>query len=176
MIALGSDHAGYDLKLSIMKHLDEREIEYQDFGCFSQESADYAIYAEKVARAVTGGKFEKGILCCGTGVGISIAANKIRGVRAACCSDRFSAEATRLHNDANILCLGGRVVSNMKANELVDLFLDTKFSGEERHIRRISQITALEEKEYSGNGDTEEAAEETAESAADETAEEKSEE
>jgi ribose 5-phosphate isomerase B len=148
MIALGSDHAGFELKHSIIKHLEERKLEYKDFGCFSEESADYAEYAELVARAIVDGKFEQGILCCGTGVGISIAANKIRGIRAACCSDRFSAEATRLHNDANILCLGGRVVSPAKANELVDLFLDTKFSGEERHVRRIKQITELENKEY----------------------------
>ena len=146
MIAIGSDHAGFELKNAIKKHLDERKLEYEDFGCYSDESADYAIYAEKVAKAVVGGKFDKGLLFCGTGVGISIAANKVKGVRACCCSDRFSAEATRLHNDANILCLGGRVVSERKAIELVDLFLDTKFSGEERHKRRIDQITALEEK------------------------------
>lgn len=146
MIAIGSDHAGFELKQAIKKHLDERKLEYEEFGCFSEESADYAIYAEKVANAVVSGKYEKGLLFCGTGVGISIAANKVKGIRACCCSDRFSAEATRLHNDANVLCLGGRVVSERKAIELVDLFLDTKFSGEERHQRRIDQITALEDK------------------------------
>lgn len=146
MIAIGSDHAGFELKQAIKAHLEEREIEYVDFGCFSDESADYAVYAEKVGRAVVGGKFEKGLLFCGTGVGISIAANKVKGVRACCCSDRFSAEATRLHNDANVLCLGGRVVSDRKAIELVDLFLDTKFSGEERHMRRINQISEIEER------------------------------
>lgn len=146
MIAIGSDHAGFELKQAVKAHLEEREIEYEDFGCFSDESADYAVYAEKVGRAVVGGKFEKGLLFCGTGVGISIAANKVKGIRACCCSDRFSAEATRLHNDANVLCLGGRVVSDRKAIELVDLFLDTKFSGEERHMRRINQISEIEER------------------------------
>ncbi|MBR6702858.1 MAG: RpiB/LacA/LacB family sugar-phosphate isomerase, partial [Clostridia bacterium] len=106
MLALGSDHAGYPLKLEIMKHLDERNIEYKDYGCFSADSCDYAVYAEKAALAVTSGECERGLLFCGTDVGISIAANKVKGIRAACCSDEFSAEATRLHNDANILCLG----------------------------------------------------------------------
>lgn len=144
MIALGSDHAGYELKQEIKKHLDERNIEYKDYGAFSDESVDYAVYAEKTAKGVTSGECELGILCCGTGVGISIAANKVRGIRACCCSDKFSAEMTRLHNNANMLCLGGRVVTPEQAIELVDVFLDTKFSGDERHIRRIAQITDLE--------------------------------
>lgn len=144
MIALGSDHAGYELKQVIIKHLEERNIEYKDYGPYSAESVDYAVYAEKTAKGVTSGECELGILCCGTGVGISIAANKVRGIRACCCSDKFSAEMTRLHNDANILCLGGRVVAPEKAIELVDIFLDTPFSGEERHARRIAQITDLE--------------------------------
>ncbi len=144
MIALGSDHAGYELKQEIKKHLDERNIEYKDYGTFSDESVDYAVYAEKTAKGVTSGECELGILCCGTGVGISIAANKVRGIRACCCSDKFSAEMTRLHNNANMLCLGGRVVTPGQAIELVDVFLDTKFSGDERHVRRIAQITDLE--------------------------------
>ena len=144
MIALGSDHAGYELKQVIKKHLDERNIEYKDYGAFSDESVDYAVYAEKTAKGVTSGECELGILCCGTGVGISIAANKVRGIRACCCSDKFSAEMTRLHNNANMLCLGGRVVTPEQAIELVDVFLDTKFSGDERHVRRIAQITDLE--------------------------------
>jgi ribose 5-phosphate isomerase B len=144
MIALGSDHAGYELKQEIKKHLDERNIEYKDYGAFSDESVDYAVYAEKTAKGVTSGECELGILCCGTGVGISIAANKVRGIRACCCSDKFSAEMTRLHNNANMLCLGGRVVTPEQAIELVDVFLDTKFSGDERHVRRIAQITDLE--------------------------------
>lgn len=144
MIALGSDHAGFELKQAIMKHLDERKIEYKDYGTYSADSCDYAVYAEKTARAVVGGECELGLLFCGTGVGISIAANKVKGVRACCCSDLFSAEMTRLHNNANILCLGGRVVSVEKAKEIVDIFLDTPFSGEERHQRRIDQITDIE--------------------------------
>ena len=144
MIALGSDHAGFELKQAIMKHLDERKIEYKDYGTYSADSCDYAVYAEKTARAVVGGECELGLLFCGTGVGISIAANKVKGVRACCCSDLFSAEMTRLHNNANILCLGGRVVSVEKATEIVDIFLDTPFSGEERHQRRIDQITDIE--------------------------------
>ncbi len=147
MLALGSDHAGYPLKLEIMKHLDERNIEYKDYGCFSEDSCDYAVYAEKAAEAVKSGECERGLLFCGTGVGISIAANKVKGIRAACCSDEFSAEATRLHNDANFLCLGARVVDTAKALKLVDLFLDTPFSGEERHSRRIAQITEIENKQ-----------------------------
>jgi ribose 5-phosphate isomerase B len=144
MIALGSDHAGLELKKAIMAHLDEKNVAYKDYGTYTPDSCDYAVYAEKTARAVASGECEKGLLFCGTGVGISIAANKVRGIRAACCSDAFSAEMTRLHNDANILCLGGRVVSKEKAIELVDLFLNTEFSGEERHSRRIAQITDLE--------------------------------
>ena len=144
MIALGSDHAGLELKKAIIAHLDEKNVEYKDYGTYTPDSCDYAVYAEKTARAVASGECEKGLLFCGTGVGISIAANKVRGIRAACCSDAFSAEMTRLHNDANILCLGGRVVSKEKAIELVDLFLNTEFSGEERHSRRIAQITDLE--------------------------------
>lgn len=144
MIALGSDHAGYELKQVIIKHLEERNIEYKDYGTYSTDSCDYAVFAEKTARAVADGECELGLLFCGTGVGISMAANKVRGIRACCCSDLFSAEMTRLHNNANILCLGGRVVTPEKAKELVDIFLDTPFSGEERHQRRIDQITDLE--------------------------------
>lgn len=146
MIALGSDHAGFELKQAIIKHLEERNIEYKDYGPYSADSVDYAVYAEKTAKGVVSGECGLGILCCGTGVGISIAANKVRGIRACCCSDKFSAEMTRLHNDANMLCLGGRVVTPEQAVELVDLFIDTPFSGEERHARRIAQITELEEK------------------------------
>ena len=144
MIAIGSDHAGYELKQVIMKHLEERNLEYKDYGTYSSDSCDYAVYAEKTARAVVDGECEIGLLFCGTGVGISIAANKVKGIRACCCSDLFSAEMTRLHNNANMLCLGGRVVTPEKAIELVDIFLDTKFSGEERHQRRIDQIIDLE--------------------------------
>ena len=106
MIALGCDHGGYELKQEIRKHLDEQKIPYKDFGCDSMESTDYPIYAKRVAKAILSGECEKGILICGTGIGISITANKFKGIRAALCSDCFSAEATRLHNDANILAMG----------------------------------------------------------------------
>lgn len=144
MIALGCDHAGLELKNAIKTHLEERGIEYKDFGTYTSDSCDYAVYAEKTARAVISGECRLGLLFCGTGVGISMAANKVKGIRAACCSDKFSAEMTRLHNDANILCTGGRVITVEKAIELVDVFIDTEFSGEERHMRRIAQITDLE--------------------------------
>ncbi|MBR0121915.1 MAG: ribose 5-phosphate isomerase B [Clostridia bacterium] len=145
MIAVGCDHGGFELKTAVLKHLDEKNIAYKDFGAYSSESVDYPVYAKKVADAVVSGECELGLLFCGTGIGISIAANKIKGVRAACCSDNFSVEMTRLHNNANILCLGGRVVSAEKGIELVDLFLSTPFSGDERHQRRIDLVTALEE-------------------------------
>lgn len=146
MIAVGCDHGGYDLKVEVLKHLDEKGVQYKDFGTYSNESVDYPVYAEKVANAVVSGECELGLLFCGTGIGISMAANKVKGVRAACCSDNFSVEMTRLHNNANILCLGGRVVTPEKGIELVDLFLSTPFSGDERHQRRIDLVTALEEK------------------------------
>lgn len=110
MIALGCDHGGFELKQEIKKHLDEQKIPYIDYGCDSLESTDYPIYAKRVAKAILSGECDKGILICGTGIGISITANKFKGIRAALCSDCFSAEATRLHNDANILAMGGRVV------------------------------------------------------------------
>ena len=140
MIALGSDQAGYELKQVIMKHLEERGLEYKDYGSYNADPVDYPIYGRKVAHAVVDGDCEKGILICGTGIGISIAANKIKGVRAALCSDCFSAEATRLHNDANILAFGARVVGPGLAEKIVDTFLDTEFSGAERHQRRVDMI------------------------------------
>ncbi len=143
MIALAADHGGYSLKEEIKKHLDEKGVEYIDFGTFSPESVDYAKIAQTACLAVTSGQCEKAILCCGTGIGISMAANKVKGIRAACCSDYFSAKFTRLHNDANALCMGGRVVGPGLAIELVDVFLDTEFEGG-RHQRRIDQIAAIE--------------------------------
>lgn len=140
MIALGCDHGGYELKQEIIKHLQERKIEFKDYGCDSLESVDYPVYAKKVANVVASGECEKGILICGTGIGISIAANKVKGIRAALCTDCFMAEATRLHNNANILALGGRVVGPGLALKIVDTFLDTEFSNDERHIRRIGMI------------------------------------
>jgi len=142
-IAIGSDHGGYALKKEVEQHLEEQGYAFEDFGCHSAESCDYPAFAEAVGKAVTTGGFDLGLLFCGTGIGISIAANKVPGVRAACCSDCFSAKYTRLHNDANILCLGGRVVGAGLACELVDLFLTTPFEGG-RHQRRVDQITAIE--------------------------------
>lgn len=140
MIAIGSDHGGYALKKVLMEHLDKRGLAYQDFGAYSDASCDYPVYAKAVANAVASGACERGILVCGTGIGVSITANKIPGIRAALCGDCFSAEATRLHNDANVLCLGARVVGDGLALKIADTFLDTPFSNDARHIRRISQI------------------------------------
>lgn len=143
MIAIGSDHGGFSLKQEIIKYLEENQIPYKDYGCYDESSCDYAFFAKKVADAVVSGECEKGLLFCGTGVGISMAANKVHGVRAACCSDYFSAEMTRRHNDANILCLGGRVVGPGLATQLVDVFLKTEFEGG-RHQRRVNQIAEIE--------------------------------
>ena len=143
MIYLGADHGGYSLKESIKKHLDERGIRYVDCGTNSPESVDYALIAKKTCDEIIKDKNNMGILCCGTGIGISMAANKVNGIRAACCSDYFSAKFTRLHNNANVLCMGGRVVGKGLANELVDVFLDTGFEGG-RHQRRIDQLTDIE--------------------------------
>ena len=140
VIAIGCDHGGFALKQEIIKHLTKKGIDFEDFGCFSEASCDYTDYGKAVAEAVAAGEYEKGILICGTGIGISITANKIKGIRCALCSDCFSAEATREHNDANILALGGRVVGVGLALKIVDTFLNTPFSNEERHIRRISKI------------------------------------
>ena len=144
MIGLGCDHGGYELKQEIIKYLEEKGIPYKDFGCDSTKSVDYPIYARKVGRAIQNGECDKGILICGTGIGISIAANKMKGIRAALCTDCFSAEATRLHNDANILALWGRVVGPGLAVKIVDTFLNTEFSHEERHQRRIDLIEGEE--------------------------------
>lgn len=140
MIALGCDHGGFELMQEIKQYLEKEGLEYRDFGCYSTASADYPVYARKVAHAILDGSCDKGILVCGTGIGISIAANKIPGIRAALCTDCFCAEATRLHNDANILAMGGRVVGPGLAVKIVDTFLNTPFSGDERHARRIHLI------------------------------------
>lgn len=140
MLAIGCDHGGYELKKEILSHLEKRGIAYKDFGCDSTEAVDYPIYARKVTDAITSKECDRGILICGTGIGISIAANKVKGIRAALCTDCFTAEATRQHNDANILALGGRVVGPGLAIKIVDTFLDTPFSNEQRHKNRISLI------------------------------------
>ncbi len=140
MIALGCDHGGYKLMVHVKKHLEERGIEYKDCGTYSEESCDYPVYGKRVAEAILSGECEKGILICGTGIGISITANKYKGIRAAVCSDCFSAEATRSHNEANIIAMGERDVGPGLACKKDDAFLDTPFSNDERHIRRIAQI------------------------------------
>ena len=140
MLAIGSDHGGFALKQAVMKHLEARGIAYRDYGTYTADSCDYPEYGRAVALAVAGGECERGIVICGTGIGISIAANKVPGIRAALCGDCFSAEATRSHNDANILALGARVVGEGLALKIVDTFLDTPFSNDERHIRRIRKI------------------------------------
>lgn len=143
MIALGSDQGGFELKQEVIKHLKERGLEFKDFGSYDTKSVDYPEYAKKVCRAINDGECEKGILICGTGIGISITANKIKGIRAALCTDCFMAEATRLHNDANVLALGGRVVGAGLAIKIVETFLTTQFSNDERHIRRINMIEKI---------------------------------
>ncbi|TDA69754.1 MAG: ribose 5-phosphate isomerase B [Clostridia bacterium] len=149
-VALGSDHAGYDLKAAIKEYLQGQGIAHQDFGTFSQEAVDYPDYALAVAQAVSGGSFDYGILVCGTGLGVCIAANKVAGVRAVCCHDTFSARSAREHNNANVLTLGQRVVGPGLALEVVKVFLDASFAGG-RHARRVEKITAIEEKYRCGH-------------------------
>lgn len=140
MIALGSDQGGFGLKQEVIKHLQEKGLEYKDYGSYDEKSCDYPVYAKKVANAIVSGECDKGILICGTGIGISIAANKVKGIRAALCHDTFSAQATREHNDANILAMGARVIGPGYALKIVDTFLETEFSNEERHVRRVGMI------------------------------------
>ena len=143
MIALGCDHGGFNLITAIKKYLDEKGIEYKEFGTFSEDSVDYPIYAYKVAKAVTSGECQLGILCCGTGIGISMAANKVKGVRAAVVNNAFGAEMTRRHNHANILCMGGRVMSEEEAVKYTDIFLNTPEEGG-RHDKRVAMLTEIE--------------------------------
>jgi ribose 5-phosphate isomerase B len=143
MIALGSDHVGFELKEPIRAYLEERGIAVRDLGTFSRERTDYPAYAKLVGRAVAAGECEKGILFCGTGVGISIAANKVRGIRAVVCSEPYSARLSRRHNDTNILCLGSRVVGLELAKMIVDEWLSAAFEGG-RHAARVDMITRLE--------------------------------
>ncbi len=139
-IAIGCDHGGYELKLEVLKHLKERGIEFIDFGCNDTSSVDYPTYAKEVTSAVVSKEADLGILICGTGLGMSMAANKVEGIRAALCHDAFSAAATKEHNNANVLCMGGRIIGPGLANLIVDKFIDTPFSNDERHIRRLSMF------------------------------------
>ena len=143
MIALGCDHGGYELMQEVIAYLEKEGLEYKNFGTFSTDAVDYPDYGHAVAKAILSGECEKGILICGTGIGISISANRYKGIRAALCRDCFSAEATRLHNDANILAMGARVLGPGLAVKIVDTFLHTEFSNGERHIRRIEKIEEL---------------------------------
>ncbi len=140
MIAIGCDHGAVDLKNQLKEHLDKKGVTYKDFGCNTNESCDYPIYAHKVTDAILSGECELGILLCGTGIGMSIAANKVKGIRAALCGDCFSAQVTREHNDSNVLCIGARVVGSELALRIVDTFLEAKFSQSERHKRRIAML------------------------------------
>lgn len=142
MIAVGSDHGGYDLKMRVIGYLKQNNIEYKDFGCYSKDSCDYPVFGKAVAKAVAKGECEKGIVVCTTGIGISMAANKVKGVRCALCGDTYSAKMTRLHNDANVLALGGEIVGGNLAIDIVETFLNTEFSGEEKHIRRVNLLDA----------------------------------
>lgn len=145
MIAIGCDHGGYDLKEAVINYLKENNFEYMDFGCYGKESCDYPAFGQAVAKAVAAGECDKGIVICTTGIGISIAANKVKGVRCAVCSDTLSAKMTREHNNANVLALGGGIVGTNLALSIVDTFLHTQFPGEEKHCRRVAAIQAIEE-------------------------------
>jgi ribose 5-phosphate isomerase B len=147
-IALGSDHVGYQLKENLKEYLKELKVEYIDFGCENEKSVDYPDIGFKVATEVKSGKYDRGILICGTGIGMSVVANKVRGIRASLCHDIFSAQNTREHNDTNILTLGARVICVGLAKEIVKVWLNTKFSQEERHINRLNKIKQEEDKIY----------------------------
>lgn len=144
-IAIASDHGGYQLKNAVISYFKENDIEYKDFGCFSSESCDYPDFAVPCCNAVINNEAELGILICGTGIGMSIAANKIKGIRAACCSDTYSARFTRLHNDANVLCIGARVLGEGLALDIIRLFMETEHDPEGgKHTRRLQKIALLE--------------------------------
>lgn len=144
MIAIACDHGGFALKQELIQDLTGKGYEFDDMGCYDTKSVDYPNYAQMVARAVAAGTYEKGILVCGTGIGMCIAANKVPGIRAALCADCYSAEMTRRHNDSNVLCLGGRTVGPELAKRIAEIWLSTSFPGEEHHARRIALITDIE--------------------------------
>ncbi len=147
-VAIGCDHGGINLKPVLIEYLEKKGIEYKDFGCFDKTSVDYNDYAILVANAVSKGECDKGVIICGTGIGVSIVANKVKGVRCGHCHDVFSAKMTRLHNDANVLALGERVVGPGLASEIFDAFFSTDFSYDARHERRVNKIKALEEENF----------------------------
>lgn len=139
IIAIGSDHGGFNLKQQVIKHLEERGLEYKDYGTYDTNSCHYPVYAKAVAKAITSGECERGILICGTGIGISIAANKVKGIRASLCSDTYSARLTRNHNNSNVLCMGERVLGVGLALDIVDAWLDAEYEGG-RHQTRIDML------------------------------------
>ncbi len=147
-IAIGCDHGGINLKPVLTAHLEKKGVEYKDFGCFDKQSVDYNDYAILVANAVANKECDLGILICGTGIGMSIVANKVKGVRCGHCHDVFSAKMTRLHNDANVLAFGERVIGAGLMTEIVDAFIDTEFSGDERHVRRVDKIKQVEKENF----------------------------
>ena len=146
MIVIASDHGGFALKQEVMAHLEKNGVAFKDVGCFDSERCDYPVFAKQAAEAVASGEYEKGILICGTGIGMSIAANKVHGIRCAVCSDCYSAEMTRQHNNANMLALGGRVIGPELALRIVDIFLNTEFIGG-RHTERLKMVAEMEEKQ-----------------------------
>lgn len=146
-IALGCDHGGFALKQEVIRYLDGKGLEWEDFGCFDESSCDYPDYGRAAAEAVAAGKCDKGIVICTTGIGISIVANKVRGIRCALCADTVSARLTREHNDANMLAMGAGIIGKNLALSIVETFLDTPFSGEEKHARRVEKITDLEKEQ-----------------------------
>ena len=143
MIALGSDHAGLPLKKEIIALLEEMHLPYHDYGTYTGDSCDYAVFAQRAAKAVVSGECERGILCCGTGIGISIAANKVKGIRCALCTDSLQAEMTRRHNDANMMALGAGITGGNLAKRMVEIFLHTEFEGG-RHARRVALLDAIQ--------------------------------
>lgn len=143
MIALGSDHGGFDLKERVKAYLDREGIPYQDYGCHSKESCDYPVFGKAAAEAVASGVCEKGIVICTTGIGISIAANKVKGIRCALCTDSLQAEMTRRHNDANMMALGAGITGGNLAKRMVEIFLNTEFEGG-RHARRVALLDAIQ--------------------------------
>ncbi len=138
-LIIGSDHAGFELKNAIIDYLKESGYEVEDIGCYNKEAADYPVIAKQLASNISDGKYKRGILICGSGVGMSIAANKIKGIRAVVCSDTTSAKYSRLHNDANVLCLGERIVGEYLAKDICEIWLNTKFE-EQRHLKRVLML------------------------------------